>query len=868
MTSAAVFLVLLAPLAFVGVAAVAATHPGGHPVLVERLGAIASWFGVLVAAVAGLVVAVDGVTTSTTLGWNGLGISLRLDPLSAVMFAMISLLAVVIVRYSATYLDGDERQGVFLGRLAATIAAVEVLVLSGNLAVLVLAWILTSLALHELLVFYRDRPRAVLAAHKKFLVARIGDVFLIVAAVLLYREFGTGDLGEIFSGVGQAVNGGWALGAVSVAALCLAVAALLKSAQFPTHGWLVEVMETPTPVSALLHAGILNAGPFLAIRMAFVLDAARPATLMLLVVGGFTAIFASVVLLSQPSVKVALAYSSAAHMGFMLMVCGMGLYPAALLHLVAHSFYKAHAFLSSGSVVDERRAAKVTLPEAPRQPAAHRRQRRRRPRPLPPARAAVRHRLRSRSRAAGRRWDPRHRHHPAGRAGARLHRWVRRDHPCCGAGARRDGVVLRARSGRPRVAREHPSELGRPGHHPADTDRVDHRGLRQCGRAPDHRAVTGQERPPPGHGHPPPQRPLRQRAARSCRRRATGADAEPGARAMSPTATSPEPTDTSGDLTVDLTDALTPSTEPQGADAAVRAACRRIAPLWPLESFVAVNPYLGLVDRPFAEVAELLAGVAGAQSTLGVDFYLDAVGDGRITTDGPRRRHGGGRSFERPRCRRVPRFGSRAGTDDPLSRRVPTVAAVATAATGHDWDRFSIDRISAWAAAYFDEGQALWRSADRDLPSFVAWKEEASIDRTPEVMGLRGFRASVRSMPDEPVAAIARALDRLAVPAEATELYLHAAAPEGRGLVRVRRPHRLGPPTRPARGRHAGRVRRGAAGWEVGLLEALSGEGVETAWAEVDARDDRPRPQRGATVPGWRGCSSCRTPSTAPSSGD
>jgi NAD(P)H-quinone oxidoreductase subunit 5 len=363
MTSAAVYLVLLAPLAFVGVAAVAATHPGGHPVLVERLGAVVSWFGVIVAAVAGAVVAIDGVTTSTTLGWNGLGISVRLDPLSVVMFAMITLLAVVIVRYSATYLDGDERQGVFLGRLAATIAAVEVLVLSGNLGVLVVAWIATSLALHQLLLFYRDRPRAVLAAHKKFLVARVGDVFLIAAAVLLYRHFGTGDLGEIFAAVGQASSGEWALGAVSIAALCLAVAALLKSAQFPTHGWLVEVMETPTPVSALLHAGILNAGPFLAIRMAFVLDAARPATLMLLVVGGFTAIFASVVLLSQPSVKVALAYSSAAHMGFMLMVCGMGLYPAALLHLVAHSFYKAHAFLSSGSVVDERRAAKVTLPK-------------------------------------------------------------------------------------------------------------------------------------------------------------------------------------------------------------------------------------------------------------------------------------------------------------------------------------------------------------------------------------------------------------------------------------------------------------------------------------------------------------------------
>ena len=121
-------------------------------------------------------------------------------------------------------------------------------------------------------------------------------------------------------------------------------------------------METPTPVSALLHAGILNAGPFLALRMAFVLDRSNAATALLIVIGGFTAVFASVVLLTQPSVKVALGYSSAAHMGFMLMVAGLGIFPAVLLHLVAHSFYKAHAFLSSGSVVDEIRAAPVALP--------------------------------------------------------------------------------------------------------------------------------------------------------------------------------------------------------------------------------------------------------------------------------------------------------------------------------------------------------------------------------------------------------------------------------------------------------------------------------------------------------------------------
>ncbi len=362
MTSSLAFLVLSAPLACLAVAAVALAHPGSRSAMVEKVGTAATWYGVVVAIVAGAFVARNGLIGSPTVGWHGLGFSLRLDPLSTVMFTMIALLAIVIFRFSCTYLDGDDRHGAFLGWIAATVAAVETLVLAGNLALLVVAWIGTSLSLHRLLLFYRDRRGAVIAARKKYIAARIGDAFLIGAAVLLYRHFGTGDLERIFVGARSATSTGWTLGSVELAAAFLAMAALLKSAQFPTHGWLVEVMETPTPVSALLHAGILNAGPFLAIRMAFVLDQSHLATTLLITIGGFTALFASVVLLTQPSVKVALGYSSAAHMGFMLMVCGMGVYPAALLHLVAHSFYKAHAFLSSGSVIDETRAAKVALP--------------------------------------------------------------------------------------------------------------------------------------------------------------------------------------------------------------------------------------------------------------------------------------------------------------------------------------------------------------------------------------------------------------------------------------------------------------------------------------------------------------------------
>ncbi len=123
--------------------------------------------------------------------------------------------------------------------------------------------------------------------------------------------------------------------------------------------WHRQVMETPTPVSALLHAGLLNAGPFLLIRMAFVMEASTYASIFILLIGGFTALFASVAFLTQTSIKTALGYSSVAHMGFSLMMCGLGAYPVAMLHLVAHSFYKAHAFLSSGSIIDVFRGYKV-----------------------------------------------------------------------------------------------------------------------------------------------------------------------------------------------------------------------------------------------------------------------------------------------------------------------------------------------------------------------------------------------------------------------------------------------------------------------------------------------------------------------------
>ena len=294
------------------------------------------------------------------MGGDGLGFAVRLDVVSVAMSLLVSFIGWIVLRYSATYLDGEARQGAFLGWMAATLAVVLLLVQAGNLVHLVAAWVATSLALHRLLLFYGERIQAVRAARKKFFVARTGELALLMAAVLLVLGYGTGDIATL----NAAAREGTAAGATQWAVVLLALAAMLKSAQFPSHGWLTEVMETPTPVSALLHAGVVNAGGFLLIRLADVVLLSPGALAILVMVGGFTALFGGVAMLAQPTIKTSLAYSTIAQMGFMVMQCGLALFPLALLHILAHSLYKAHAFLASGAAVETVAAARRPGPVA------------------------------------------------------------------------------------------------------------------------------------------------------------------------------------------------------------------------------------------------------------------------------------------------------------------------------------------------------------------------------------------------------------------------------------------------------------------------------------------------------------------------
>jgi NAD(P)H-quinone oxidoreductase subunit 5 len=371
MTAPLLWFLALGPLSLAAIAALPPAWAARHPHRVARVAQAAGLLalGLIVAAGGALVLGGAALRTGTT-GVDGIGFALQFDALSATIALLVALVGTVVIRYSRHYLDGDPGHGRFLQGLCLTLASVLLLILSGNLFQLALAWVATSLSLHRLLLFYPSRPAAILAARKKFIASRIGDACLLAAMLLAYRQFGSLDFAAIREGA-VALHSGLAIpGRIHALAALLVVAGLLKSAQFPMHGWLLEVMETPTPVSALLHAGIINAGGFLLLRFADVLALSVPALDSLLLVGAVTALFGSLVMMTQTSVKVALAYSTIAQMGFMMLQIGLGAFSAAWLHLVAHSLYKAHAFLSSGGVIDVQRAlGRAARPERRGSPA-------------------------------------------------------------------------------------------------------------------------------------------------------------------------------------------------------------------------------------------------------------------------------------------------------------------------------------------------------------------------------------------------------------------------------------------------------------------------------------------------------------------
>lgn len=272
---------------------------------------------------------------------------LTVSGLSLLLALLVQFLGTVIGVFSSRYLQGEPRQPLYASALSGVLASVHLLLLADHWLILIGAWAAVGLALGPLLCFYPERPFARLAAHKKRIADRLADALLLAAAALAWTEVGTGALSDLWAYLAE--QGGSA--ALQASAVCLALAVILRTALFPLHGWLNQVMEAPTPVSALLHAGVVNLGGFVLIRFAPLIEAADAARWLLVTFGLLTALFAGMVMLTRVSIKVRLAWSTIAQMGFMVLECGLGLYTLAALHLIGHSLYKAHAFLSASSIV-------------------------------------------------------------------------------------------------------------------------------------------------------------------------------------------------------------------------------------------------------------------------------------------------------------------------------------------------------------------------------------------------------------------------------------------------------------------------------------------------------------------------------------
>ncbi|PSR29602.1 MAG: hypothetical protein C7B43_08055 [Sulfobacillus benefaciens] len=327
-----------------------------HSRLIKKLTIGSAWFalgdGIVITAIS-----LTGQQDSKTffelpLPWHLAQFALNEDvnSLSVVMMLLVALVGLIVSRYALTYMEGDPHEGSFHYWLSITLGSFLTVITAGNVWEFFVFWVATSLFLHHLLAFYPERPLALLAARKKYILHRIADLSLFIALLLVVHTLHTADFNHIMVSIAS-IKGGLPNTLQFAAALVL-LSAVLKSAQVPLHGWLIQVMEAPTPVSALLHAGIIYTGTFLLMRMVPLMSRVPWTGDLLIVIGLISIATASLMMMTSTNIKGSLAYSTSAQMGFMLMELGLGLYALALLHIVSHSVYKAHAFLSSGSIVE------------------------------------------------------------------------------------------------------------------------------------------------------------------------------------------------------------------------------------------------------------------------------------------------------------------------------------------------------------------------------------------------------------------------------------------------------------------------------------------------------------------------------------
>lgn len=353
----------LAPLVGSAVAGILGTAFGGN-VIGRRASHGATILGVLVAFILSamtLVDVIDGARFNATIyEWMVIGslkmeIGFLVDGLTAMMMVVVTFVSLMVHLYTIGYMAEDEGYNRFFAYISLFTFSMLMLVMSNNLLQLFFGWEAVGLVSYLLIGFWFNKPSAIFANMKAFLVNRVGDFGFILGIGLIVAYAGTMNYTEVFAKAGEL--GGisfpgteWML--VTVICICLFIGAMGKSAQFPLHVWLPDSMEGPTPISALIHAAtMVTAGIFMVARMSPLFELSDTALNVVLIIGAITALFMGFLGIIQNDIKRVVAYSTLSQLGYMTVALGASAYSVAVFHLMTHAFFKALLFLAAGSVI-------------------------------------------------------------------------------------------------------------------------------------------------------------------------------------------------------------------------------------------------------------------------------------------------------------------------------------------------------------------------------------------------------------------------------------------------------------------------------------------------------------------------------------
>ncbi|MBN9411191.1 MAG: NADH-quinone oxidoreductase subunit L [Burkholderiales bacterium] len=354
----------LAPLAGSLIAGILGTQFGGNQIG-RRLSHGFTILGVLVAFILSAMtlwsVAVDGARFNQTLyEWMVIGslkmeVGFMVDGLTAMMMCVVTFVSLMVHIYTIGYMEEDEGYNRFFAYISLFTFSMLMLVMSNNLLQLFFGWEAVGLVSYLLIGFWFNKPTAIFANMKAFLVNRVGDFGFILGIGLIAAYTGTLNYTELFGQTGKLSalifpGTDWML--VTVICICLFIGAMGKSAQFPLHVWLPDSMEGPTPISALIHAAtMVTAGIFMVARMSPLYELSDTALSFILVIGSITALFMGFLGIIQNDIKRVVAYSTLSQLGYMTVALGASAYSVAVFHLMTHAFFKALLFLGAGSVI-------------------------------------------------------------------------------------------------------------------------------------------------------------------------------------------------------------------------------------------------------------------------------------------------------------------------------------------------------------------------------------------------------------------------------------------------------------------------------------------------------------------------------------